>query len=974
MSASVKRPRLYLTASLIVILLNGLAVAGPQRKAGSQQSSVVAIDQSVGVLTAIGVHSADAGVTIDISSTKPVSPTTQTLGNPDRVVFDFPGVALQRKNQRIAINQGPVEDVRASDFSATPQVARVVVDLRQPVKYETRQSGNNFTVNISITPEQNPGGSQESSVVAAEESVGVLTAIAVHSADAGVTIDISSSKPVSPTTQTLGNPDRVVFDFPGVALQQKNQRIAINQGPVKDVRASDFSVTPQVARVVVDLQQPLKYETRQSGNNFTISISIPPNLMPTASAPLEMHAYNRLDKTMALAIGVQRIPQQRPRTTAAVQGVLRDGENRPVPGAQIALYNVETRLSRKITSVGDGVFRSRDLPPGKYTVNVEKDGFKSSGTEVSLNAGEIGIVDLRIDAVVGALVKAPASGIPGTPPVPPVEVQLASLYPGMRHSGFDVAELPAEELSPEVMFSPDPDRWHAEMPEYRRYAVPGEFPYVKSHWYDPFNRNKLKGDYPIIGQQIFFNFTGTSETFVDPRRLPTPSNVSAARPGSADFFGHGGQAFLSQLFLFSFDLSKGDTSFRPTDWRIRFTPAVNLNYLHTQEQGIVNVDVRAGTNRFDEHFGIQEAFFEKKLKDLSSNYDFVSLRVGIQQFNSDFRGFMFVEEQPGVRLFGNLRSNRFSYNLAYFMHLEKDTNSGLNSFVPRHQQTGIANLYIQDFIWKGYTTQFSFHYNQDNADYLFDRNGFLVRPAPVGAVTPHQVKAYYLGWTSNGHIHKINVSHAFYQAFGHDTLNTLSGKRSDINARLAALELSLDRNWIRFKTSVFYTTGDKNPRDGHARGFDTIVDDVNFTGGIFSLWNREGIRLTGTGVGLVQPSSLLPSLRSAKTEGQANFVNPGIFIIHGGTDLDLTPKLRGFLNVSYLTFDRVEPLQLLLFQPNIHRSIGTDASLGVVYRPPLTENITLTGGVSTLLTGQGFQDIYNKKALVSAFSLLKFTF
>ncbi|MBV9088007.1 MAG: hypothetical protein JOY79_11015, partial [Acidobacteriaceae bacterium] len=449
---------------------------------------------------------------------------------------------------------------------------------------------------------------------------------------------------------------------------------------------------------------------------------------------------------------------------------------------------------------------------------------------------------------------------------------------------------------------------------------------------------------------------------------------AAARPGSADFFGHGGQAFVSQLFLFSFDLSKGDTSFRPTDWRIRFTPAVNLNYLHTQERGIVNVDVREGTNRFDEHVGVQEAFFEKKLKDLSSNYDFVSLRVGIQQFNSDFRGFMFVEEQPGIRLFGNLRSNRYSYNLAYFMHLEKDTNSGLNSFVPRHQQTSIANLYIQDFIWKGYTTQFSFHYNQDNADYLFDRNGFLVRPAPVGAVTPHQVKAYYLGWTSNGHIHKINVSHAFYQAFGHDTLNPLAGKRVDINARLAALELSLDRNWIRFKTSAFYTTGDKNPYDHHARGFDTIVDDVNFTGGIFSLWDREGIRLTGTGVGLVQPGSLLPSLRSGKTEGQANFVNPGIFIVHGGTDLDLTPKLRGFVNVSYLTFGSAEPIKLLLFQPNIHRSIGTDASLGVIYRPPLTENITLTGGISTLLTGQGFQDIYNKKALISAFSLLKFTF
>ena len=59
------------------------------------------------------------------------------------------------------------------------------------------------------------------------------------------------------------------------------------------------------------------------------------------------------------------------------------------------------------------------------------------------------------------------------------------------------------------------------MPEWRRYEQQRDAPYVKGHWYDPFNRNRLKGDYPIFGQRWFFNFTGTSETAVDGRRLPT---------------------------------------------------------------------------------------------------------------------------------------------------------------------------------------------------------------------------------------------------------------------------------------------------------------------------------------------------------------------------------------------------------------------------------------------------------------------
>ena len=54
------------------------------------------------------------------------------------------------------------------------------------------------------------------------------------------------------------------------------------------------------------------------------------------------------------------------------------------------------------------------------------------------------------------------------------------------------------------------------------------------------------------------------------------------------------------------------------------------------------------------------------------------VRVGIQPFQSDFRGFLFNDQQLGVRLFGNRDNNRFQYNLAAFWRLEKDTNCGLN--------------------------------------------------------------------------------------------------------------------------------------------------------------------------------------------------------------------------------------------------------------------------------------------------------
>ncbi len=532
-----------------------------------------------------------------------------------------------------------------------------------------------------------------------------------------------------------------------------------------------------------------------------------------------------------------------------------------------------------------------------------------------------------------------------------------------------------------------PNRWALAQPDYRRYPQKDEYLYTRSRWFDPFNRNRFKGDEPIwpkvLGQQTFLSITALSETFFDGRRVPSLSNVSSARAGNAEFFGKGEQAFLDQTLRFSFDLFHGDASFKPIDWRIRITPELSLNYLDVREQGIVSPDVRHGTNRFDDHLGLQEAFVEVKLRDLNPNYDFVSARAGIQQFNADFRGFLFVDEQPAFRLFGNLPSGRIEYNLAYFHFLEKNTNSGLNSFERRHQQVLLGNVYIQDFFFPGYTAEFLLAWNKDDATIHFDDNGFLVRPAPIGNVInqnpgggpiAHGIRVGYFGWLGTGNIRRINLTHAFYQALGEDIFNPIAGKPVTVNAQMAALELSCDRDWIRYRVSTFYTSGDSNPRDSCARGFDSIVDLPNFADGLFSFWNREAIRLTGSGVLLTPPGSLLPSLRSSKEEGQANFVNPGIFLLNASADFDITPKLKGFANANFLRFQRTEPLEFLLFQSPIHHTIGVDYGIGVTYRPPLTENIVLTGGASALQPGQGFKDIYTPRTLFSLFGSARFTF
>jgi hypothetical protein len=508
------------------------------------------------------------------------------------------------------------------------------------------------------------------------------------------------------------------------------------------------------------------------------------------------------------------------------------------------------------------------------------------------------------------------------------------------------------------------DRWRIGFPEWDRYNAGHprvfDYPYRPGRIIDPYNQNVLKGDYPIWGQHTFLNISGESAALFEGRSIPTATTPfeSTSRPGTFDFFGRPGQFFYTHFISTSFDLFHGDAAFKPADWRIKLTPVFNTNNLLVEELGVVSPNVLKGTERSRTWTTLQEWFAEYKLADLSPQYDFLSLRVGSQPFTSDFRGFIFSDVNRGVRLFGNADGNRWQYNLAYFRQQEKDTNSQLNTFRDRNQNIVIANLYRQDFLFPGYTAQASFHFNNDNPAFLFDKNGFLVRPDPVGVFTPHRVNAYYLGLAGDGHIGRYNISHAFYWVLGDDSRNPLAGTRQSVSAQLAALEMSYDRDWARFRVQGLYQSGDGNPNNGHATGFDGILDNMNF-GGEFSFWRRQRIPLFG--VGLTNDQSQYANLRSSRIQGQSNFVNPGLWLAGAGVDFDLTPRFRVINNVNALLFDKTATLETFLFQSNIDRFIGTDLSSGVEWRPRLNNQAIVLVGASTLIPGPGFRQLYNKK-------------
>jgi hypothetical protein len=507
-----------------------------------------------------------------------------------------------------------------------------------------------------------------------------------------------------------------------------------------------------------------------------------------------------------------------------------------------------------------------------------------------------------------------------------------------------------------------PDRW-------RQFYV--------GKWYDPYNQNVLKGDIPVFGSpghEWFIELGLISDTLVERRRVPVPVGFAqTGRSGKNDTFGNGHQTLFNQNIIPALSLIRGNTTFKPPEFEFRFIPVFNFNSVNGSEPGVLRADPARGSDRNESLIAVQELFVDIHLADISDRYDFISSRLGVQRFSSDFRGFVYADDQPGVRFFGTAENNQLQYNLAWFNRLDKDVNSGLNrSFEERGEQVVLGNLYWQDLIALGHTVQGSVIHRLDNAGsrgFVYDDNGFLARPAAIGDERTKNLNTTYLGFNTDGHFDRVNVTSSIYYVFGSESHNAIAGRATDISAGMAALELSYDIDWIRVRSSLFWGSGDRNPFDSRASGFDSIYDNPNFAGGDLSYFQRSNLPfIGGGGVNLVNRFSLLPNLRGSKERGQSNFVNPGIRMLNVGADFEVLPELKLITNASYLQFDETAVLETLRQDGSISREIGFDLSAGILYRPFLNNNILLRFGAGTLLPADGVKNLFGDRVLFDMFS------
>jgi len=559
---------------------------------------------------------------------------------------------------------------------------------------------------------------------------------------------------------------------------------------------------------------------------------------------------------------------------------------------------------------------------------------------------------------------------------PPVDPELID---GRERPGY-TAPLPEriEQRNEGAIRAPPPEAFPKDqLPIPDRWRLIESLGLVRENLLDPYNQNTYKGDrpinldkvpwLPITGDDWFFVANLISDSVYEPRTFPIPVGVQTTEdPDRNDVFGNDFSQVFSQTFIAGFALLKGSTTFKPPTIEYRLTLAYNVNYVDVPERRVLFVEPSKPSHRLDQFLGVQEAFVDYHFSQFDNDrFDFISIRAGIQPFQSDFRGFLFNDQQLGVRLFGSRDNNRFQFNLGAFWRLEKDTNSGLNAILrsPRDDFVFVANAYRQDFLIPALTSQVTVVYNMNREadDIQIDTNGFPVRPALLGTLRGREYDVAYLGYNVDGRLGRVNLTGSFYWALGEDRNSFFTDRPADINAQFAAVEASYDRDWMRFRLSGAYASGDSDPYDDKETGFDAIFENPVFAGADTSYWIRQTIPFAGGGraISINGRNGLLNSLRSSKEQGQSNFNNPGLMLVGLGADFDLTPHFRLSANANHLWFENTATLEVLRNEGSIPKEIGYDLSAAAIWRPKANQNIVLRLSAATLLAGDGFQDLFD---------------
>lgn len=177
-----------------------------------------------------------SGEQLVITSTKKVPYETYILETPTRLVIDIKQSALSAKSSDLLEQSYLFKSVHLAQHDQ--ETVRVVAEINHQVAYQ-------------ILEEESPAGFK----LIVAFSPGIRN---IMITDKG--LDIRSSGEIGEySVFELPSPQRLVIDIPEQTLQLEEKNIELDHPLIKRIRASQLSWQPKVVRLVLDLNQKIRY-------------------------------------------------------------------------------------------------------------------------------------------------------------------------------------------------------------------------------------------------------------------------------------------------------------------------------------------------------------------------------------------------------------------------------------------------------------------------------------------------------------------------------------------------------------------------------------------------------------------------------------------------------------------------------------------------------------------------------------------
>src|SRR5437879_8478331 len=108
--------------------------------------------------------------------------------------------------------------------------------------------------------------------------------------------------------------------------------------------------------------------------------------------------------------------------TAKIVGTVKDSSGASVPGAMVKVTNLDTNITRTLTTGADGSYNALELPTGNYQVEVTASGFKSEIHEgITLQVTDAQVINFTLE------VGATTQQVTVSSEIPQVDTQDATL-------------------------------------------------------------------------------------------------------------------------------------------------------------------------------------------------------------------------------------------------------------------------------------------------------------------------------------------------------------------------------------------------------------------------------------------------------------------------------------------------------------------------------------------------------------------